>query len=214
MRDPLPWAAADLDLLRALFADTATAELAARLGRTYAAVAQRAARLGLKKSAAYLASPAAGRLDGTQTRGRFPRGNRPWNQGRPFVAGGRSTQTQFKPGQAPKNTLPIGSYRLTKDGILQQKISDRPGPCNRRWTAVHRLVWEAAHGPIPRGCVVVFKRGRHTTDPAAITLDALELASRADLMARNSVHNLPPELVELVRLRGVLTRRINERSTP
>lgn len=214
MRDARPWSALEMALLRAEFAYTATVEMAVRLGRSYGSVAQHAARLGLKKSAAYLAGPAAGRLDGTDPRGRFPSGNTPWNKGRPFVAGGRSAQTRFKPGRAPKNTLPIGSYRLTKDGILQQKISDRPGPAIRRWTAVHRLVWEAAHGPVPRGCVVAFKPGRRTTDPAAITVDAVELASRAELMTRNSVHNLPPELAELVRLRGVLNRRINERSNP
>ena len=52
----------DDDFLREHFSDTPTAYLAADLQRPVTSVSQRAARLGLKKSAEYLASPAAGRL--------------------------------------------------------------------------------------------------------------------------------------------------------
>ena len=83
-----------------------------------------------------------------------------------------------------------------------------------RWTAVHRLVWEAAHGPIEPGYVVVFRPGRRSANLDEITLDALELVTRAELMGRNSVHNLPPELVQIAQLRGVLNRKINQRTTP
>jgi hypothetical protein len=38
------------------------------------------------------------------------------------------------------------------------------GALYRNWVAVHRLVWEQAHGPVPPGHIVVFRPGRHTTD--------------------------------------------------
>ena len=82
----------------------------------------------------------------------------------------------------------------------------------RRWVAVHRLVWEAAHGPVPDGHVVVFLPGKRTAELDGITLDVVELVTRRELMRRNSVHQMPKELVELVRLRGVLTRQINTKA--
>jgi len=207
------WSQLEIDVLCHEFSDSRTDALAVLFGRTYNAVARKALELGLEKSAAFLASPASGRLNGsTGLMSRFLPGQRPWNKGLQVATRGRSAQTQFKPREAPKNTLPLGSYRVSADGYLEQKISDRPGPPYMRWKAVHRLVWEAANGPVEPGHVVVFRPGRRSTNVDDITVDALETVSRAQLMARNTVHNLPPELVELVRLRGVLTRRINERS--
>ena len=40
----------------------------------------------------------------------------------------------------------------------------------------------------------------------------LELISRADLMRRNSYLHLPPEIAQIVQLRGALTAKINRRS--
>ena len=78
---------------------------------------------------------------------------------------------------------------------------------------MHRLVWEAACGAVPDGHIVVFRPGRKTTDPDKITLDALELLTRAENMRRNSVHSkYPPEVARLVQLRGALTRQINRKA--
>jgi len=215
MKSGRQWTTLETDILRHEYPDSRTDALATLLGRSRTAVAQQAGRLGLKKSPAFMRAADSGRLNGA--RGylqRFPPGNRPWNKGRQFIAGGRSAQTRFKPGQRPKNEMPIGSYRIDPDGYLEQKTSASPGPSKLRWTPVHRLVWESAHGPVDPGHVVVFKPGRRSAQLHDITLDALELITRAELMARNSLHNLPPELVQVIRMRGVLNRRINERSHP
>jgi len=63
--------------------------------------------------------------------------------------------TQFKKGDrlgaAQHNYVPIGSLRVSKDGYLERKVTDDPSFVpNRRWVSVHRLVWEAAHGPVPQ----------------------------------------------------------------
>ena len=76
--------------------------------------------------------------------------------------------------------------------------------------AGHELVWIEHHGPVPRGCVVVFKPGQKTADLQQITIDRIECITRAELMLRNSSWtNLPPEVARLVQLRGALNRQIN-----
>jgi hypothetical protein len=124
----------------------------------------------------------------------------------------RSRAHQFRPGNRPWTWLPVGSFRVNADGILEQKYADDPGPPKARWRAYTRIVWEQAHGAIPNGHAVVFRPGRHTTDPAQVTLAAIECISRAELMARNTVHRYPKEIAGLVKLRGALNRQINAKA--
>lgn len=213
------WNALEVEYLVAAYPDTPTEALAATLRRPVRAVYGKARALGLKKSAAYLASPHACRLrrgDNVGAKYRFQPGQKPWNAGLDWQAGGRSVETRFKPGRKPEeasNYRPIGSLRLSRDGYLERKVSDDQSvyPA-RRWVAVHRLVWEAAHGPVPAGHLVVFRPGQHTTTEAEITLDRVECITRRENMARNTVHNLPKPLAQLVQLQGALNRQINKRS--
>lgn len=202
-----------------LYPDTDTKVLAARMNRSVISIYQRAQLAGIGKSAAYAArlkAIEAERLVRTGARYRFAKGNVPANAGlrRPGYAPGRMGATQFKKGsmsgQAAKHYQPIGSYRINADGYLDRKLSDVGLP-QRRWQCVHRLVWIAANGPIPPGHAVTFKAGRATTDVEKITPDAVELVSRAQLMLRNSYHtNYPPEIRQVIQLRGALQRRINK----
>lgn len=206
-----PWTAAALATLRALYADTPTAHLARRLRRPIGTVYAKAAKLGLKKSAAYLATAWSGRLtQGGAERGgstRFQPGHTTWNKGlKGLQIGGQATQ--FKPGSRPHTWKPIGSER-TVDGYLQRKVTDTGYP-PRDWQPVHVLLWTSHHGPVPAGHAVRFKDG----DRTHIALDNLELISRAALMARNTLHNLPPELIETIRARSALVRRINHLTAP
>lgn len=50
------WSKSEANLLKRLFANTATAKIAARLGRPTEAVKKKASRMGLKKSKKYLKS--------------------------------------------------------------------------------------------------------------------------------------------------------------
>lgn len=72
------WTAEQISLLRQLYPDTPTHEIAKRLGRCQAGIYQKAVELGLRKSAAYLASPYGGRIrPGSHVGGatRFRKGN-------------------------------------------------------------------------------------------------------------------------------------------
>jgi hypothetical protein len=218
------WTAREERILRDLYPDCLAETVARELGRPVRAVYQKATALGLSKSEAFKASDASGRVKrGKQhpsmVASQFRPGLTPWNKG---ARGSTGTQegcraTQFKPGRAASeaaNYAPIGSLRISKDGYAERKVTDDPGivPA-RRWVAVHRLVWEAARGPIPAGHAVVFRPGQKTAEADRITVEMLEMLTRAQLMQRNSYHtNYPPEVRQLVQLRGALTRQINSRT--
>lgn len=42
---------------------------------------------------------------------------------------------------------PVGTRRFTRNGYVQIKTAQG----QRRWPFEHRVVWETAHGPIPKG---------------------------------------------------------------
>ena len=213
-----PWTPEQLALLRALYADTPTAVLARRVGHSTSGTYGKAKQLGLAKSEAFLASDLSGRRrrgsnDPRLLATQFKPGQTPWNKGTHFAAGGRSVETRFKPGRAPKdaaNYKPLGSLRVNADGVLERKVTDDQSivPA-RRWVPVHRLIWEAAHGPIPDGCSVIFRCGQRTAVLEEITIDRLECVSRAELMRRNTKHRLPLEVRRLVQLKGAITRQVN-----
>ncbi|MNJ67652.1 hypothetical protein D3C77_638420 [compost metagenome] len=107
----------------------------------------------------------------------------------------------------PHNHVPIGTERVTCDGIRQRKTHD-DGPPHRRWKSVHMILWEELRGPVPPGHIVVF-RDRNT---ANIQIDNLELITRAENMRRNTIHRYPPELKETIRQLGRLKKAISEAS--
>lgn len=198
------WEPEDDALVAERYPHEPTATLARSLRRSVTATYARAMKLGLAKSAAYLASPAACRLRRGDNLGkafRFPKGHVPANKGlrRQGWAPGRMRETQFRKGErhgrAAQVYQPIGSERISKDCYLQRKVNDDL-PRQARWRSVHVLVWEAAHGPLPAGHAVSFRNG----DRRDVRLENLELISRRELMRRNTVHNLPAPLAQTVQL--------------
>lgn len=220
-----PWTTDEDNRLRRLYATLSAAECAAKLDRSVSAVQMRVNTLGLSKSAEWIAERTRQRWrEGRHERSRaahFRPGAPSWNKGRPQSEWmppesiKRTKATCFKPGhlggRAAEKVQPIGTLRVTRDGQLQRKVNNDL-PFQRRWVAVARLVWEAANGPVPAGHAVAFKGGRSTVVEAEITLDRLELVSRAELMRRNSRHTrYPPDVNQLIQLKGALNRKINRR---
>lgn len=207
------WDAALSEVVELLYPDMVTAQLAELIGVSKSAVYQRATLLGLHKSPTFVADIARARMTPDHP-GRahvFAGGHTPWNKGtKGLQLGGEATQ--FKKGHKPHTWLPIGSYRISGDGQLERKVNDLPGANHVRWHPVARLVWEAAHGPVPKGHMVVFKPGQRTKILSEITLDRVECISRGENARRNHPRSTSPELAKLVQLRGALTRQINKRS--
>jgi len=204
------WSAAEVSVLSARFPHERTANIALDLGRPLHSIYRKADLLGIKKTAAYLASPAACRLRPYDCRGvdfRYPKGHVPANKGvKGWQAGGKSIETQFKAGHVPHGWRPIGTERTSKEGYLQRKLTNT-GVTRRDYVAVHHIIWRAAGFDIPQGYRLTFKDG----DKTHIALDNLELVSIAEMMRRNSYHNYGKEIAQLVQLRGAVTRQINRR---
>lgn len=211
----------EIRTIRALYPHVPTVELARMIGRSLGSLGGIVQKLGLHKSAAYLASPLACRLrrgDNVGAAFRFRKGRAPANKGlrRPGWHAGRMRETWFKPGERGIRWVPIGSTRMV-DGYQYTKIRDvrstKSGegfvPYTVNWKPTHVLLWQKAHRRrIPRGHALVFRNG----DRTEIRLGNLELVTRRELMRRNSVHNLPKPLADVIQLRGALMRQINERT--
>lgn len=198
----------ELDLVRRYYADVPTAGLATLLQRTPSSVYQVAYKLKLQKSDAFFAGMQSGRINGHTAASiacRFPKGHVPYNKGmlgRPST--GRMAETQFKKGQKPHGWKPVGSFRYSKEGYLQKKISDT-GMTRRDFRPVHHLVWQEKHGAIPAGHVVVFR----DRNKANIVIDNLECISFAENMRRNTIHRYGPEIKSAMRSVGKLKRTIS-----
>ena len=175
------WSDAEERALRRLYATHTAREIGERLGRSRIAIKNKALKLGLGKLV-------------------------PWNKGTRYIAGGRSAETRFQPGDKPHTWNPVGHERVSKEGYLLRKVTDT-GVTRRDYRPVHHLVWQEAGREIPPGHALVFRDG----DKRNFALGNLELVTRADLMRRNSYHNYGPEIAATVQLRGAIMRQINKR---
>lgn len=207
-----PWTPELLERLRRLYPDTPTRDVAKACEHTLSNTYAKATKLGLKKSAAFNASPASGRIEHRPSCGakyRYPKGHVPLNKGlrRPGWYRGRMRETQFKKGQRPHTEVPIGTEVERKDGYIWVKVTDDVKPARRNWISKNRHVYEAAHGRIPPKHIVTFKDG----DKRNFALENLECISKRDNALRNSIHRYPKDIVQLVQLRGAINRQINRR---
>lgn len=208
------WTEQEIDALRRLYPDYSAEIVGKVLGRQPGSVHRKASELGLAKSHAFLQSARSGRIKrGKQhpamVASQFKPGLRPWNKGTHYVAGGRSAETRFRKGNKPQTTLPLGSYRVNKDGNLQRKVAEVSGNNSKRWRCVAELVWIKAHGPLPPKHIVVFKPGMRTAVLEEITLVRVECISLAENARRNHPRNKHPEFARLVTLKGAITRQVN-----
>lgn len=202
------WTEAEKQIVRELYPNTKNSEIIKILGRhTEKSVWGIAKKLGVKKSPEYLHSM-GGYLDGKRgAQKRFLPGHVPWIKGKKLP--GRTSSTSFVKGQRPPNWMPLGSHRINSEGVLEQKVREgNNGALN--WEAVHRLVWKKANGPIPRNHCIVFKPGRFSTKLELITLDAIQLVTRKEVMLENSIWRKNPELAAIYQLKGQINRQVNK----
>lgn len=110
--------------------------------------------------------------------GRFEKGHITHNKGKKGVYAKGCERTWFKEGSLPHNTKPIGYERINKDGYVEVKIAMRPGDVKDRhnFVAKHRLIWEKANGPIPKGSNVIFLDGNKQN----FSLENLALVTKAE----------------------------------
>ena len=198
------WTASEDARLRKEYPHTPSKTLAEDFGVDTQSVYARANKLGLGKSAEYLRAclVACGRQISSHPHSiaaRIQKGNVPLNKGlrRPGYFRGRMRETQFSKGHRPANYLPVGTIKPNSDGYLRIKVSEQSngrGGSDKAWEFVHKRVWEAAYGPIPKGHRIWWKDGDHMN----CAFENLELLSDAEHMARTTIHRKPPEIKETI----------------
>lgn len=198
--DPLrnnrkPWSNSDLEKLRDMYPHNSNTTLARIFGRSYNSIKNTAAKLQLHKSAEYMATGP----------GQFSQGDAAWNKGmKGLDIGGKGTR--FKPGHISHNWKPIG-HEMEISGYLYRKTAEG-GTQHENYRPVQHIVWEEHYGPVPDGHIVTFKDGNNRH----FAINNLELITRSENMRRNSHHNnYPPEISQIIQLRGALNRKINNR---
>jgi len=193
------WSKEEIDFLKLNYSNMETLKICRKLNRNIRSISAKAHKLSLKKNPKY--------INLKKIENQFKVGNIPHNKGaKGWHPGGNSIKTRFKPGNRPPRWKPIGSERLSKDGILERKV-DNTGHKTINWRGLHIILWEKYHGTLPKNHIVIFKN-KNRQD---LRIENLEAISRAENMRRNSIHNWPIELVNVSHLRGVLNRKINQR---
>ena len=202
-RDNMIWPPARVRKLKKWYPNHTNEWIAEKLGTTLGAINGKAFALQLRKDPEWARERSSA--------GWFKKGHTPQNKGKKWdefmskEAQEASRSTTFKVGMMPSNHKPVGYERKTKDGYWEVKVAEP-----RTFKAKHRILWEQHHGPIPKGVNIVFIDGN--TDN--IVIENLRAESMAEKFNRCcSIHtNLPPELRELVQLKGALARQINKLS--
>ena len=136
--------------------------------------------------------------------GRKP-GCQPWNKGLRYQLTG--LKRQFQSGYRPWNYIPIGHEKANYQNYIRRKIADGEG---RNYRPLHQLIWEEHHGPIPEGRIVCFKN----RDRGDLRIENLELLTRAEMMARNSINQYPTELNRAMRQLAKLKKTIKQKDKP
>ena len=114
--------------------------------------------------------------------GKFRTGSVPHNKGQKGVSYPGSEESQFRKGNRPFNTVPVGTEIKTlerpgKDpGYWKVKIGEP-----NQWIFKHRLLWQQERGEIPKGHALIFIDGNSDN----VTLDNLALLTRGELAILN-----------------------------
>lgn len=184
------WTNEELEYLHANYADNFTEDVAKALNKSVKSVYAKAYSLDIKKSAVHhqkVMDKTSIKLRRGSEIHRYKKGHEPANKGKKVTVTtyNKCAPTMFKKGNKPHNFRPVGSERITKDGYLERKTADP-----KTWRAVHVLVWEAVHGPVPARHKVIFKDNNQMN----CDINNLECLSYADAMRRNSIVRYPADL--------------------
>ena len=112
--------------------------------------------------------------------------------------------TFFKKGHLPHNTLHDEAITLRKDnkGNIYLHIRISLG----KWQMLHVYNWEKTNGAVPEGKIIVFKNGNQMD----CQVTNLECITYEENMRRNSIHNYPPEVKEVIRLTRKLQTKLKK----
>ena len=188
-----------------LYPHHSTKYIAELLGVSITKVYNTAWAANVKKSAEYMLTPESGRIIEPSVANQFKPGHTPHNKGKQISAEiyEKVAPTMFKRGNKPHNTKPVGTINVRADtqGRLYQYIKIK----DCQWELLQRHVWTQANGEIPPGSVVIFLDGNYLN----CELNNLQVISRRENMARNTIQRYPAELQQIMKLTCKLKRKTN-----
>lgn len=198
----------EIEIIKCLYPDQTTRYIADMLGRSERSVFAKASSMGLRKSTEHIQHINRDNSNNLMKSGkayRFQKGHTPANKGKKMSPETyeRCRGTMFRKGHKPKQTKYDGaeSVRTDKNGRRYIYVRIAEG----KWIPKHIQIWTKAKGAVPDGHNIIFRDGNTLN----CVLDNLECISDSELMKRNTIHNLPVEVQELIHLKGQLTRTIN-----
>ena len=124
---------------------------------------------------------------------RFKKGNAFWKHK-------KSTNAPIEDSDVFHDEYEIGAIRTRKDGYKIIKVSRG----KNGWSMLQREVFKEAYGRYPEKLEFI------DGDCGNCDLSNLREIKRGDVIRKNSVHNKPKEVKELIFLKANLTRAINE----
>lgn len=141
---------------------------------------------------------------------RFKKGHIPPNTGKKledFMS--PENLAKFKANQFKKDSIPHNAKkdfeevkRYGKNGKVYILIKV---PGQRKLILKNRFVWQQHFGAIPEGHNIIFRDGNTEN----FDIDNLECISNLDLMKKNSLHNYPQDIKDILFLKSAITRQIN-----
>lgn len=206
------WTESELTVLREMWPRATAPDVHAVIpARSVASIYEMSRRLGLQKDPDYLAIRREREKKTLRTHGRqhrFKKGQVSHNKGVKGITGSHPNTAKhwFRKGHVNGKAMPIGTEIVTTDGYLARKVAEvSRGGFRKNWAFVHRIVWEEHNGPVPKGHLVVFRN----RDRGDVRVENLELITRKELAARNSILNLPESIRSAYIAIGAVTRVIN-----
>lgn len=199
-----PWTKKRIRILRELYANTTIAEISKLINLTEKQIASKAFKLGLRKTKEF-------RINCGKKYG-YKSGEKPANYGlkqheyMSLEAIERTKTTRFKKGHQPYQTK-------ENDGVIVIRNShkdrnERPYKWIRisvgNWQMLHVYNWVKSNGQVPKGYIVVFK----SADTMNCDKENLMLITRQELMARNTMHQYPPEVKRAIKRISKLNKKI------
>ncbi|MBS3993146.1 MAG: HNH endonuclease [Bacteroidetes bacterium] len=144
--------------------------------------------------------------------GMFRKGQIPANKGKKqteyMTAKGieNSKATRFKKGNLPHNSVGISNgdirIRADKRGVKHKYIRVKLGI----WVQLQVYNWEQKFGPVPKGYILRFV----DNDTMNCAPENLELITRKEHIAKNTIHRYPEELKKTIRLISKINKKINK----
>lgn len=200
------WTDQEIKFLTDNYSDMKTADIAEIMNRPIGGVNGKAYYLRLKKSFKHmkaLLEIEAKKLAEAGKQYQFKKGQVSHNFGQKMSTElyDKIKRTMFKSGNKPGNIKKVGAERIDHEGYTYVKLADAD------WVLKHRHIWKQVNGPVLANHIVIFKDNNINN----FDINNLQMISKKENMSRNTIHQYPEQIQQLIKLKNKLKKKINEK---